>query len=125
MSDHNEYLFDKLPGELQCYGVSLLWTLVALSEAAPRLEHLLLSTLPPGSVDVLQATEAITADRMLTDNGRRLARLAGGYRDLIDEIDPSVSLSPISAAQRVEASLRSHPADMIRYDTDPQQPLSA
>jgi hypothetical protein len=116
MSEPNEELFAKLPAALQCYGVSLLWTLAALADAAPRLEQLLLKTLPPGSVDALNATGALTADRKLTSTGRELAKLAGEYRALVDEIDPSVDLSPFDAVQRVQASLRDHPGDMIRYD---------
>ncbi len=113
-----EDLIEKLPEELQCYGVSLLWTLVALAQAAPRLEHVILKTLPPGSLDSLSETEALTPKRELTPKGRRLAQLAHEYREIIEEISPSIDLVPLDAVLRVQESLAANPYDVIRQSSE-------
>jgi hypothetical protein len=106
-------LFDKLPVVLQCYGVGLLWTLIALAQADHRQARLILSTLPPDSADALVKTGAMTPAHKLTAQGQELAKLAHEDQALIEVISLARSLGPLDAVLRVRQSLVVNPSDVI------------
>lgn len=118
--DVREELFEKLPPELQPYGVELLRRLATVHVAQAGLGALIVATLPPGSVDALVETGALSVEgteRRLTDQGRHVAALADEHEWLLDELapeeEPTLSeRQPIPAARRVQEWLLAHGDDI-------------